>query len=380
MIDPTLHQRNKAFDGLRGILACCVVLSHVAATVYNPFVAGAAPSVVNYSLWHLGAPSVDAFFVLSGWVVAQSYERYRHLWPFYQARLRRLYPIGLIGALLGLGLARPLASHLSSAALHHGFLVYLCAPLSSSDVVGALSLGLLAPYDANHLNPPLWSLAVEVWASVLMPLMVWAAKRWGWLSWPVSMMISLFTSFFWQGTLFMPLFLLGALLALNPFKVSKTAAPALLIFGLLVLFSRHISGSNDPFYRWLTQIGAGAALLSLSLTAPPFLSHRFVQWLGSRSYALYATHFPILVLFIFFFERPLGPQFAAALALPFTLVVADAVQRGVDWAQHPTRSFSFSGGRDVQSRPASSRSAFASRHRQGQETPLQTPFQSKVNK
>ena len=322
--------RLAAFDGLRGLLALFVVLSHIAAVVYNPFVPGPPPDALTYALWHLGAPSVDAFFVLSGWVVALSCVRYAHVGRFYAARLRRLYPLALIAALLGLGLARPLAEHLSGSAYNAGFLVYLRAPLTPNDVIGVFSLGLLAPYDANHFNPPLWTLAVEVWASVLMPLFIRAARSWGWVSWPASMVLGLLASVIWENAVFMPLFMLGVLLALRPIKLSARLHQPLLLAGAALLFSRHLSGSNDPLYRWLTEMGAGALLVGLSAAPEPLLRRPWLQWLGARSYALYATHFPVLVLFVFLFGGALGPQWAAAAAVPFALLCADLAQRLAD--------------------------------------------------
>ena len=163
--------RVAAFDGLRGLFAALVVLSHLAAVVYNPSDPQAAPSGLTTLLWYLGAPSVDAFFVLSGWVVANSLRRRTSMKAFYLARIRRLLPLGLIGALLGLLLARPLAAQLAPE-LVGGFLPFLRQPLRVQDVLGVLSLGLFGHYDANRLNPPLWSLATEVYASVLMPLLL----------------------------------------------------------------------------------------------------------------------------------------------------------------------------------------------------------------
>ena len=68
----------QAFDGLRGVLALGVVLSHFTLMTVNPFDDPTRPLAVwEHLCWYLGAPAVDAFFVLSGWVVAGSYLRHR---------------------------------------------------------------------------------------------------------------------------------------------------------------------------------------------------------------------------------------------------------------------------------------------------------------
>ena len=52
--------REPQLDGMRGLAALAVALSHVAAMSWIPYEDGpAAPSAWAYVLWHLGAPAVD---------------------------------------------------------------------------------------------------------------------------------------------------------------------------------------------------------------------------------------------------------------------------------------------------------------------------------
>jgi peptidoglycan/LPS O-acetylase OafA/YrhL len=80
----TASQRFATLDGLRGVAAVMVMLYH------------AAPA---------GYLAVDMFFALSGLVIAQAYEGRLHggLTPreFAWLRLARIYPMYLVGALLG---------------------------------------------------------------------------------------------------------------------------------------------------------------------------------------------------------------------------------------------------------------------------------------
>ena len=75
-------------DGLRGVLAVYVMVSHMA-----PFVP--MPAILASALSHGGA-GVDAFFVLSGLVIVQSLRAHGHRrGPFLAARARRIFPVFL---------------------------------------------------------------------------------------------------------------------------------------------------------------------------------------------------------------------------------------------------------------------------------------------
>lgn len=317
--------RIPAFDGLRGVLALAVVISHVSALTYVPWVVPARPDLFGYLTWHLGAPAVDVFFVLSGYVVALSCARYPGIWAFYAARVRRLYPLALLGALLGLLVARPVAALIPEHVAPGGLLPFLREGLHGIDVTGALTLGLGGWYDANRINPPLWTMAVETYASVLMPLMVVSARRLGWRALiPWLLGSALLTPLFWP-LLLMPAFLLGALLALRPVTLPRPALIPVLVVGTVTLLIRHVLGSDDVLLRWPAALGAGLVLLAVRDLNPAGLRSCAAQWLGERSFALYVTHFPVMVVFVWLLGPALGVRASALLAVPACLLVAHAV-------------------------------------------------------
>jgi len=95
--------RLTCLDGLRGILAAYVMLSHTAPLAFAPPGWDWLPS----SLSHGGA-AVDVFFILSGLVILRSLEAFRHApRPFLVARAARIYPVFLPVFALAL-LVRPL--------------------------------------------------------------------------------------------------------------------------------------------------------------------------------------------------------------------------------------------------------------------------------
>ena len=86
---PCRMRRLVCLDGLRGVLACYVMLSHTL-----PF--APLPRWLHWLLQHGGA-GVDGFFILSGLVIVQSLASfsYRPL-PFLIARVARIYPVFLV--------------------------------------------------------------------------------------------------------------------------------------------------------------------------------------------------------------------------------------------------------------------------------------------
>jgi peptidoglycan/LPS O-acetylase OafA/YrhL len=146
---------NKAtFDvlnGLRGIAAIAVVNMHMS---------------LYFGILHPAnvAPSVDFFFVLSGFVIAYSYEdklRTGLTWRrFFLARLVRLYPMYLLGTLMGAAVIWTLGRPTSQAGYLAMFglnLFMLPTPVAVDPIATALF----------PLNFPAWSLFIEIVANMV---------------------------------------------------------------------------------------------------------------------------------------------------------------------------------------------------------------------
>lgn len=139
MADAGRLTRLHGLDELRGIAAICVVIGHVLS--YS-----ALPSGKSYL-------AVDFFLVLSGYVMARTYEdRMRNglgTWSFFKLRYRRLWPVVAVGSLLGLAVNL----HLSFLEIGLGFLM-----------VPLFTAGLAFP-----LNPVAWSTALEIVLNTMHP-------------------------------------------------------------------------------------------------------------------------------------------------------------------------------------------------------------------
>ncbi|MBH5368993.1 acyltransferase family protein [Bradyrhizobium glycinis] len=163
-------------NGLRGIAILMVVLHHlfIPYAGRNPLHAGELAadgiftSFITYA-W-LGVP---IFFVLSGFVLYLPYRMGRRtisgppdFWAFYLHRASRLLPLYYIVVLVSLTL------HAQTAIGSRNW--YLEA--------GGL-LSTLFVFSPHGFMPPsnmvLWSVGVEIWFSLLFPLLILAIRRWG---------------------------------------------------------------------------------------------------------------------------------------------------------------------------------------------------------
>jgi peptidoglycan/LPS O-acetylase OafA/YrhL len=154
-------------DGLRGVAAICVVIFHFSEMV-----------IWNYSkLWigH-GFLAVDFFFCLSGFVMGYAYDdriAKMGLGRFLRARLIRLHPMVLFGAVLGL-----IAFYLNPFGITPGYGPGKIALIFAASI-------LLIPYGAMQqrslnlfsLNAPAWSLFWEYIANLFFAVVLYRIRR-----------------------------------------------------------------------------------------------------------------------------------------------------------------------------------------------------------
>ncbi len=147
------RQRFVVLDGLRGIAAFAVIADHVPSDLVRALIPG------RYL-------AVDFFFILSGFVLCHAYgarlkSEIRTL-GFLRLRLIRLYPLYLLGLMLG-------ASHviyLSAA----GYIETTFSDLTAMTAISLLFLPVLSGVSGQDLlyplNPPSWSLFSELIANI----------------------------------------------------------------------------------------------------------------------------------------------------------------------------------------------------------------------
>ena len=363
-------------DGLRGLAAVQVVLLHYAAA-FLPGLGTQDPGLVHFG-WErrfLRAPyffpfdgtfSVYLFFAISGTVLTLAFGR--HPLALGSAALRRTVRLGIPMA-ASLALAALLLSvwpraHVEAGALSNSYWLsgLMNADTSAAEVLReALGSGMVLGYRetsalpeavwsvfpsdgiGHTLNPPLWSLHLEFWGSVLVALL--AAVRH--LAPPrAHLALALGLAALLSRNPLLP-FVAGHLFALawqSPGWPAVQRSTGWRVVGAVALWAGVWACTNPP-WRWISawlaapgpfKLWSGdthlqslyAALLFFTGTMlfPPFwrlLGSRPVQALGHNSFGLYLVHFPILFTVA-------SAAFAGALGyVPYEAAVVVAVVAGI---------------------------------------------------
>lgn len=270
-------RRNIALDGVRGLAALSVALGHCMLIVAGmdvwsktafDFPTMPAQDIVG-RLMHLlfpGNGAVMVFFVLSGYVLWGSFTRKQSgvadTIDYLMARLFRLLPLVIATTLIY-------------------WLVTLPTP---SELVANMLLFSIS------MNKVLWSLQVEMIGSMVI-FIAWLLTR----NDPVKLLIALcvvaaIVPFFRgnQYVVYLPAFLLGALIHYVPARVWQSRA--LLIVALALLLLPSIVFSYRGITRLLEILAAVGIVGCVAVQRPPMLEAAPVRFLGAVSYPFYVVH------------------------------------------------------------------------------------------
>ncbi len=150
-------------DGLRGVAALMVVAFHTLET-FN------GGSRFNQIINH-GYLAVDFFFLLSGFVIAYSYDdRWNKMtaWDFYKRRLIRLQPMVIMGSLIGAALFYFQGCEMFPLINGTPVLKLLIVMIVGCTLVPILpSMDIRGWQEMHPLNGPAWSLFFEYIANIL---------------------------------------------------------------------------------------------------------------------------------------------------------------------------------------------------------------------
>jgi peptidoglycan/LPS O-acetylase OafA/YrhL len=332
MVGTTEVQQTKphfvVLDGLRGVAAVGVVTFHFMEMV-----------IWNYSkLWigH-GFLAVDFFFCLSGFVMGYAYDdrlKSMGLRSFLKARLIRLHPLVVLGAVLGL-----IAFYVNPFGITRGY-----GP-GKVALMFAASL-LLIPYGAMKersqnlfsLNAPAWSLFWEYVANVVFGIALYRMKR-GMLA-VLTVVAAVLLCWvghragnlsggwsarnFWDGGARVAFsFMAGLLVYRMGWRLrTRLGFGALSILLVLALAMPYAQGGwireaavIVVYFPLLLVLGAGA-------TVSPRVE-RLCRFSGDLSYPLYMTHYSVIWIWGDFAEK--HKLATRGMALEVTLGVATMV-------------------------------------------------------
>lgn len=326
-------QRNLSLDGLRGIAALAVVLSHVANMTWMPEIDKRDPVFYEWLLWHLGAPAVDIFLVLSGYVITKSLLRTPQKYTDYLiSRMIRLYPVAWTAVLIGMTVRAmdlsPIIGMTSSLAFDEN--------LGAKDILGFMTM--IAPMpNYGAVNPPLWSLVLEMQAALMMPFLAKIARQnvvyLGIFAFMIMFVMVEVTRTVYP--IYFSGFVVGTILAAKEDSIPAAPRPyAILAVATIMLFMRHYLSSldiGDPSFRIPVAIAASGILIAILQGAgKAFFESRLVQWFGNISYPLYAVHWPIMAAFTMMVGKTMGIATAAIASIPIAIAAAWIVSIAID--------------------------------------------------
>jgi peptidoglycan/LPS O-acetylase OafA/YrhL len=316
--------RRNNFDLLRLFFAASVLIWHA-------YDLSKQPALQGVSRLFSAEFGVKAFFVVSGYLVAMSFENSSTVWQYAAKRLRRVYPayftVAVLCAVAGLaGSALPAAEYLSSDVVR-----YLAANLVFLNFLAPTLPGVFTANPLSEVNGALWTLKIEVMFYAFVPILVWACRRLGTARAGVS--IRAFASVYlalMQGSdrpLWAQLqrqlpgqltfFLAGAALYLYREWAARhwpgLVAGALALYLLQWLVASPMAAAAiEPLWLAITVVYTAYGL--------PYLGN-FARY-GDFSYGVYILHFPVIqaVVATGYFAR--NPWTAFALCAAVTLLLA----------------------------------------------------------
>lgn len=300
-----MGRRFETLDGLRGVAALAAFGHHVQLLRHKP------------GVFEHGFLAVDFFFLLSGFVMGAAYEArgMPTLVPFLRVRLLRLYPLMVMGALLGLAVW-------STRGAEYSVWVALAAQLAFVPFV-------INPLDAFPLNGVQWSLLFELFANALhAALGAWLTTRrlcwlvaafFVWLSWSVLQWRTIGLGFsaasfapglaragfsYFAGLLIWRLHAAGRLpvVSISPILVASV------LFAALAAPAK--TGLADLL--WIAVLFPAILIAGANSTVRG-LSAACATWLGEISYPLYAIHVPALALAAWLVQWPMSSVARAAI-------------------------------------------------------------------
>lgn len=248
---------------LRFTAAMMVVTSHIASHI--PLSAGQQETKFWYQLSVAGSYGVDIFFVISGYVIADSYKHQtKSLSQFLKLRFFRIYPLYATVTTLFFLLHLMIPSMLNSSS---GSIKLFISSLTFTSSTFGFSYPIL---------PQGWTLEIEVFFYLIFAGSIILCSR--------------FKSFSGKEELLSSVFILSAIFF---------GATNLMIEFIFVRIYLAIGFTSYRFF-W---IGLPSALLVYLAIATPQLPKKLVNFLGDISYSIYLVHGMLIAVSLKLFTR-----------------------------------------------------------------------------
>jgi peptidoglycan/LPS O-acetylase OafA/YrhL len=309
-------------DGLRGLAALCVVLGHTIAVAFpilgwGPIPVGSLPGL-QAAVWNSplqifcnGGPWVGVFFLLSGFVLSRAAEFSRaDIVTLALRRYARLTVPSFFACLFALACLSlfPTSGAQIEHATGHTFLAVTNGALDTG-ALQFLRTTLVELYRGNvvRLDPPLWTMRIELFGSLGTYLLVRMLPRRAQVAAAVLWLLSclnlggptIFYAMFPVGLMFERAWRAGHLrhrgwLWLAPLAVGFALGGHPWFVPMLKPFADRFG--DVTVTNFIASLSATCLFLAVLIGAPVqrILTSAAAQFLGRNSFALYLLHFPLL--------------------------------------------------------------------------------------
>jgi peptidoglycan/LPS O-acetylase OafA/YrhL len=328
------NQRLNNFDALRLLAAFQVAFYHGTSILHLQDPGG----WVGW-IWGLGRlfPGVPIFFAISGFLIAQSFERNRNRFSSYvEARILRIYPALLLVGCLG-------ATMLLLLGFFKGVPLWKCAAWFFSTLAWGSSINpeFLRGFGTGVWNGSLWTISVELSFYVFLPIAyflfdsrkrlldrifvlllaasVFLFMAFDGLIWGQTKSVGVLTKIVWfslPGNLWM--FLFGTLAVRYFARIRWLFEGKFLIWFSLLLIVGCVPAAGWPFAASAGHLFCQRLLLAGMTFSAAFSGRKLSALLlhgQDLSYGLYLFHAPIFNLFFQFGLERSRTWYAAALSL-----------------------------------------------------------------
>lgn len=319
------HGRNNNFNLLRFIAATMVIFSHAF------WVTGSQPPLLTLTgLWDSGEIGVNIFFVISGFLIAQSYLQRHNLLAFLEARFLRIFPALWVALLFTVVVIGPLVTELSLPAYFTHLDTYKY-PLQNATLI-TMDGGLTGIFKGNPVsgaaNNSLWTLPYELRLYLLIALLGVLAILRQRKIFNLLFVFSLIFAFDWPraytlvGDEASSMVRLAAYFSLGSFLYINRADVPLHRFGVVsfaaAIWLLHALGFESLS---LGVFGFALAYTVLWFALDPGVRFNPFNRIGDYSYGLYIYSFPIQQTIVHF-DKKIGVLQLFALSFGLTLILA----------------------------------------------------------
>lgn len=317
------NSRDNNFNLIRMIAASAVLVSHAYPISLGPETQEPLKALTGHTL---GALSVFAFFVISGFLITASFERSRTLKRFMMARILRLYPGLIVSLVLVMAIMGPLVTTLSPQA-------YFTDPDSYSFLIRNLLLirpqytlpGVFQENPYSTVEGSIWTLFYEVacYGGVLIVGVLGLLRRRSLMAGAFAVYVAL-----WLATHIMqpdlPYQVATLIRMAMPFAVGMgfflwRAHIPLSVWGVVATSALAWLSVSSPVYDICLMLALAYTLFWLSYIPKGMI--RAYNEVGDYSYGIYIYAFPLQGLAVWLFG-PMTPLQNMLIAFPITLLPA----------------------------------------------------------